>query len=56
LIAFNDGLFTEVEIEHLPTLLETLASRVSLSTLTLDSPRNQWQTALADWLNSKRVE
>ena len=56
LISFNDGLFAEVEIDTLPALLKTLASRVSLSTLTLDSPRNQWQTALADWLNTKRVE
>ena len=56
LIAFNDGLLTEVNIEYLPTLLETLANNVSLSTLTLDSPRNQWQTALASWLNKKRME
>ena len=51
LIAFNEGLFTEVD--HLPELLETLASKVSLTTLTLDSSRNQWQTALTDWLNTQ---
>jgi len=56
LIAFNDDFFTDVEIEHLPALLQTLASRVELSMLTLDSPRDQWQTALADWLNIKRME
>ena len=51
LIAFNEGLFTEVD--HLSGLLETLTSKVSLTTLTLDSPRNQWQSALADWLTTK---
>jgi len=51
LIAFNEGLFTEVD--HLSGLLETLSAKVSLTTLTLDSPRNQWQSALADWLTTK---
>ena len=54
LIAFNEGLFTE--IDQLPELLETLVLKVSLSTLTLDSPRNQWQSALTDWLSTQRLE
>ncbi len=54
LIAFNEGLFTEVD--HLPELLETLVLKVSLTTLTLDSPRNQWLSALVDWLNTKPAE
>ena len=54
LIAFNEGLFTE--IDQLPELLETLVLKVSLSTLTLDSPRNQWQSALTDWLCTQRLE
>jgi len=56
LIAFNDDLFLEIHIDQLPALLNSLAHRVSHTTLTLDSPRDQWQTALADWLNIKKVE
>ncbi|MCW8855305.1 MAG: F0F1 ATP synthase subunit alpha [Gammaproteobacteria bacterium] len=56
LIAFNDGLFTDVDIEQLDVLLDTLATKVSLSALTLDSPRKQWQTAVVDWLNTHKIE
>ena len=52
LIAFNEGLFIEIETEYLPTLLKSLEAKVSLSTLTLDSPRDEWQAALANWLNA----
>lgn len=54
LIAFNEGLFLKIEIEYLSTLLKLLEAKVSLSTLTLDSPRNEWQAALANWLNTSR--
>ena len=53
LIAFNEGLFADVEIDHIPSLLTTITSRVRLSSLSLDSPRNQWQAALTDWLSTK---
>ncbi|RLA00910.1 MAG: F0F1 ATP synthase subunit alpha [Gammaproteobacteria bacterium] len=56
LIAFNEGFFTQAEPDHLPEILEKLASSVSLSTMTLDSPRNQWQAALASWLNTKQAD
>ncbi len=51
LIAFNEGYFSALDREQLPELLERLAASVSLSSLTLDSPRNQWITALCDWLS-----
>jgi len=54
LIAFNESLFLEIETEYLPTLLKSLEAKVSLSTLTLDSPRDEWQAALANWLNASR--
>ena len=56
LIAFNEGLFLEIETEYLPTLLKSLEDKVNLSTLTLDSPREEWQAALADWLNTSQVK
>lgn len=54
LIAFNEGLITD--IKHLPTMLKTLSARVSLTTLTLDTPRNEWLIALEDWLSSQRLK
>jgi len=56
LIAFNENLFTEIEIENIPTALETLTAKVSITTLTLDSPRNQWLAALTGWLKIKHLE
>jgi F-type H+-transporting ATPase subunit alpha len=50
LVAFNDGRFDAIEPEDIPGRLKTLESRVSASGLTLDSPREQWATAVADWL------
>ena len=50
LIAFNEGLFSDIEIKQLPGLLGKLAAAVRVSTLTLDSPRNEWLNALSHWL------
>ena len=50
LVAFNDGLFTDISPEQLPALLMTLQEQAEHSTLSLDSPREQWRHAVADWL------
>jgi len=50
LVAFNDGRFDAIEPEDLPGRLKVLENRVTASGLTLDSPREQWATAVADWL------
>jgi F-type H+-transporting ATPase subunit alpha len=50
LVAFNDGRFDAIEPEDIPARLKTLETRVGASGLTLDSPREQWATAVADWL------
>lgn len=52
LIAFNEGIFSDYETSKLPSLLKKLEHKVSLSTLTLDSPRDEWKTALTDWLSA----
>jgi F-type H+-transporting ATPase subunit alpha len=39
LVAFNDGLFADISPEQLPALFS------------LDSPREQWRLAVADWLH-----
>lgn len=52
LVAFNEGLFLEIDFEQLPTVLTSLTLKVSQTTLTLDSPRNEWQASLTDWFNT----
>jgi len=52
LIAFNDGLFSEVEDDHLPSILRRLQTHVESSSLTLDTPREQWQAELSNWFET----
>ena len=56
LIAFNDGLFSTINKDELPVRLDKLISRVEDSSLTLDSPRDQWLTSLYNWLDVKSTE
>jgi F-type H+-transporting ATPase subunit alpha len=51
LIAFNDGSFDAVEPDALPALLAALESASRRTGLGLDSPREEWRTAIADWLS-----
>jgi F-type H+-transporting ATPase subunit alpha len=50
LIAFNEGLFNSMSDKQLQLSMDVLGKNVSRSSLDLDSPRQQWQTALNDWL------
>ena len=52
LVAFNDGLFDAMDIDAIPAALETLRTRVQDSSLVLDTEREQWSRAVADWLGS----
>ncbi len=51
LVAFNDGLFDPLEPERIEPALAQLAQAVAQSPLTLDSPREDWSVATAEWLN-----
>jgi F-type H+-transporting ATPase subunit alpha len=51
LVAFNDGLFDAREPAAVPALLDMLAERLQHVPLELDSPREQWSTALTGWLS-----
>jgi len=51
LVAFNDGLFADISPEQLPALLTALQEQAEHSRLSLDSPREQWHLAVADWLH-----
>lgn len=56
LVAFNDGLFKDVPLEQLAERLDVLQQRVADSSLALDSPREAWSRAVADWLKPAAVE
>jgi len=51
LVAFNDGLFDDLEIGAVSGSLTALEKSVKRSPLTLDSPRKEWSAAVANWLS-----
>ena len=56
LVAFNDGHFKNVPTESILTALNFLQLQSAQRTLTLDSPREQWSNAIAEWLHDFRQE
>jgi F-type H+-transporting ATPase subunit alpha len=52
LIAFNDGLFEAVEPDAIPDHLATLETALVHTSLDLDSPREEWSAAIANWLSA----
>lgn len=56
LVAFNDGVFEDAELESIPSLLETLNQAAAGSTLSLDSPRQAWHDAIGEWLNGEQKD
>ena len=55
LVAFNDGLFEEVDPDNVAALLTVLEQQVHRTTLRLDSPRDEWSAAVANWLSDFRI-
>jgi F-type H+-transporting ATPase subunit alpha len=50
LIAFNEELFDVAGPEKAAAGMAALEQHLGESTLTLDSPREEWVAALSDWL------
>ena len=50
LIAFNDGLFKDMNQKGINDALKKLAQGVQTSSLTLDDPRENWAARVAEWL------
>jgi F-type H+-transporting ATPase subunit alpha len=50
LMGFNEGLFNELAPEDVADRMLTLQQQVVDSTLTLDSPRDDWLAALRTWM------
>jgi F-type H+-transporting ATPase subunit alpha len=51
LVAYNDGLFDDVETADVQDRLDTLEKQVQRSVLTLNSPRQQWSETVSGWLD-----
>ncbi len=51
LVAFNDGLFDHAQPDDIPALLSLLEKSASLTTLNLDTPREEWSAAVTGWLS-----
>ncbi len=51
LVAFNDGLFETAEPDEISALLAALEKSVRLTTFSLDTPREEWSAAVANWLS-----
>lgn len=51
LIAYNDGLFNQLAIEDIPSVLKKIAQEVQKSSLSLANQREEWNNAVKDWLN-----
>ena len=50
LIAFNDRRLDHVDAGDIAGALNTLAERTEAAELDVDSPREEWSAAIADWL------
>jgi F-type H+/Na+-transporting ATPase subunit alpha len=50
LLAFNNGLLNTIELQAIPQALERIAKGISNTSLTLDSPSEQWLPVLHECL------
>jgi F-type H+-transporting ATPase subunit alpha len=51
LIAFNEGLFDHVDVDDVAAMVASLEKASKLSSLTLESPRDEWCSAVTNWLS-----
>jgi len=51
LVAFNDGLFEGADTDAISPLLAALEGAVRQASLSLDSPREEWSLAVANWIS-----
>lgn len=50
LVAFNDGLFGQFELEQIPEILARLLEQAQHAALSLDDSREQWHASAREWL------
>jgi F-type H+-transporting ATPase subunit alpha len=52
LVAFNDGHFESLDVDDITPLLEAFEEKARHTSLSLDDSREEWSTAVVDWLAS----
>ena len=52
LVAFNDGLFEDIAPDAIPAVLQALEQKVQHLALSLESPRDDWSTAVHDCIKN----
>ena len=50
MVAFNDGLFEDTELDEVSALLAAIERPAERTTLGLDAPREEWSATVAGWL------
>jgi F-type H+-transporting ATPase subunit alpha len=56
LSGFNAGLFNQAVPEDIPRMLASIDKSLKTTTLTLESPPEQWQQAVAEWLKTNPAQ
>jgi F-type H+-transporting ATPase subunit alpha len=56
LTGFNAGLFNQAVPEDIPRMLAGIDKSLKTTTLTLESPPEQWQQAVAEWLKTNPAQ
>ncbi|HGC5940615.1 TPA: F0F1 ATP synthase subunit alpha [Legionella pneumophila] len=51
LIAYNEGLFDEMNLENITPALKKIERAIKKDSLSLESPREEWNNAVSTWLN-----
>ena len=50
LVAYNDGLFDEINLDLIPLCLGKIEQQIKSCDLTLASLREQWKNSVGQWL------
>jgi F-type H+-transporting ATPase subunit alpha len=56
LVAFNDGLLDDRDLDTIGAGLDVLDAAIKHSSLELDSPRDEWSALVADALRKSKPE
>jgi len=56
MVAFNDGLFDEIEPDAIEAILVPFEKDVANTNLQLDSPREEWSAAVSNWISQATTD
>ena len=56
LVAFNNHLLDDIDIEQVATHLQHIYEQVRASDLNLNSPKESWLNAISGWLNNTPLD